>query len=672
MKKTIYTIAAGLCLLGATSCSDMLEVESTRMLTDLELNQKTDSAFFAFGIMQAMQQCADQYVLQGEMRGDVTSPSQYAVSDLQRMARFEKNGEIGAYDSAYVYYRVINNCNYYIAHRDTTLLIGSTKVAMPEYIAVKAIRAWAYLQLVRNYGSVPYFTKPLTAISQINSANFPSVDINGLAAQIVPDLAQYSGTPVPAFSGDPVSIGSLNQGGDKKIRRSSCFIPVDVILGELLLEVGDYAGAAKYLSNFILTSPVEKLLPTIGCYKPRFGFAMQPKDYDGSIAKDAKDYTSIFGDNPTDDVISYIPMAVNKQQGIVSELPADFGYDLYATDRAKSRVDNVPLQPSTQFKDLVSSQPYYYVQENAGQNDKVGVIKGIGDQRYRNVTSTDDDAEEGEAVEEADKTVRMASNGGKYSRANIVLYRYATVYMYLAEAFNRLGHPDLAFAILKEGISENIIKDHSENAGFEEYITPESHRLLTETYPFFGETYFDKFSTKKTDIGYGIHSRGCGITSEGNYPGRSPYTMRAIVGEKLDSLMHLYPALVSRTQTETVYEMVEVEVPNLDADGNPILNVSGEETTKIIKELQPVGERECFTRQDSINAVEDLLADEYALEFCFEGRRFFDLARLARHKNAAATYGATFGNQWFADKFAFRATSADLRDQRNWYLPFKK
>lgn len=673
MKKTIYSIAAALCLLGSASCSDMLDVDSTRMLTDLELNQKTDSAFFAFGIMQAMQQCADQYVYQGEMRGDVTAPTQYAVSDLQRMARFERNGEIGAYDSAYVYYRVINNCNYYINHRDTTLLTGSTHVAIPEYAAVKAIRAWAYLQLVRNYGSVPFFTDDLTAISQVNSANYPEVDINGLAAKIAPDLAQYSGMPVPTFAGDPVSIGSLNQGGDKKIRRNSCFIPVDVILGELLLESGDYAGAAKYLSNFLFNAPAADIMQTVGCFSPRFGMGLQPRDYDGSnMGKNSTNYTSIFGDNPTTDIISYIPMAVNKQQGTVSTLPAAYGYDIYSTDRNKSRVDNVPLQPSTQYKELVESQDYYYYQESLDGLKKIGVIKGVGDQRYRNITSTDADnaSDEGEVDEEADKTVRMATSGGKFSRGNVVLYRYATVYMYLAEAFNRMGHPDLAFAILKEGINKNLVKDHSDITDFEEYITPESRKLLTETYPFFGETYADKFATA-TDKGYGIHSRGCGITSEGDFPGRSPYTMRAIVGQKLDSLSHIYPALVKCDKTEPVYGLVDVEVPATDEDGNPLYNDDGTPQTQPGKEIQVVGQRNCYSKQDSINAVEDLLADEYAMEFAFEGRRFFDLARLARHKNGG-DYGATFGNLWFADKMKFKTTAANLTDQRNWYLPFKK
>ena len=77
------------------------------------------------------------------------------------------------------------------------------------------------------------------------------------------------------------------------------------------------------------------------------------------------------------------------------------------------------------------------------------------------------------------------------------------------------------------------------------------------------------------------------------------------------------------------------------------------------------------TPQDTINAVEDLLCDEYALEFAFEGSRFFDLCRLARHKNAEspASYGAKFGSKWLASKLAFKASG--LEDESKWYLPFK-
>ena len=91
----------------------MLETESTRQNIEPELTAKTDSLFYGLGILQAMQQLADQYVLQGEMRGELVSTTKYTDNNLRQLANFSAT-TANKYDSAYVYYRVINNCNYYI------------------------------------------------------------------------------------------------------------------------------------------------------------------------------------------------------------------------------------------------------------------------------------------------------------------------------------------------------------------------------------------------------------------------------------------------------------------------------------------------------------------------------------------------------------------------------
>ena len=74
-----------------------------------------------------------------------------------------------------------------------------------------------------------------------------------------------------------------------------------------------------------------------------------------------------------------------------------------------------------------------------------------------------------------------------------------------------------------------------------------------------------------------------------------------------------------------------------------------------------------YTKQDTINAVEDLLCDEYALEFAFEGNRYFDLCRLARHKNAEspAGYPASFGYLWMQKKLEGRGW-----EPSKMFLPF--
>ena len=56
MKKFVYMALAFAMLL--SSCEDMISVDSDRALHLPEINQKSDSLFYAWGIMQAMQQAA--------------------------------------------------------------------------------------------------------------------------------------------------------------------------------------------------------------------------------------------------------------------------------------------------------------------------------------------------------------------------------------------------------------------------------------------------------------------------------------------------------------------------------------------------------------------------------------------------------------------------------------
>ena len=108
-----------------------------------------------------------------------------------------------------------------------------------------------------------------------------------------------------------------------------------------------------------------------------------------------------------------------------------------------------------------------------------------------------------------------------------------------------------------------------------------------------------------------------------------------------------------------IYTTVEV----FDEEGNPVLDEEGNPVTEVVKSWQ---------KQDLINVVEDLICDEYALEIAFEGNRFSDLCRIARHKNDAGTYGSDYGSRWLADKLAYKHPAVDLTNPQNWYMPFSK
>ena len=608
-----YLIASLLSCGGAaalTSCSDMFETDSDRQIFAPELDQKTDSMFYTLGILKGLQQLADQYVMTGEMRGDLTATNSYTETDLRKLANFTADAS-NKFDSAYIYYRVINNCNYFIAHRDTTLLTGSRKVAIPEYAEALAIRAWAYMQLCKNYGKVPFYTDPIVSIGQANSIS-DTRDLQGICDALAPELIKYSGTTVPTY-GD-ISAGVLNSSNsespeEKRVQSSRAMIPVDVVLGDLFLETHQYEKAARYYFNYLRTT--ECLLEQAYILPTEFRRLLDermPNNYYMSVS--GFEWTNIFSVTSTNDIVTYIPMAANRMRGEVTELPKYFGYDFYSTTGGSASSNSRYLverqiDASPAYYALNDAQDYYYLPSEPTGGSTVVRVAQMGDlRRYCTMRQ----------VTREDSTFAVMT---KFTSANIPIYRKATIYLRLAEAINRMGYPDAAFAILKEGINEDLLSyvqtGDSTDIEAGRYMTPEAIQMLKTTVPFLSDENIATF-----DKNWGIHSRGTYYT-QGAF---SPYQFNAIVGRKLAELA---------------------------AKGSPVGT----------------------TKADTINAVEDLICDEMALELAFEGNRFGDLTRIARHKNRAALYGGNYGSEWLASKLAYKHPAVSLLDEKNWYLPLK-
>ena len=616
---TKYLIACSLCCSGAASCpscEDMFETESDHQIFDPALDQKTDSMFYTLGILKGLQLLADQYVMTGEMRGDLTTTNMYTETDLQRLANFTADAT-NKYDSAYVYYRVINNCNYYLAHRDTTLRTGSRLVAIPEYAEALAVRAWAYLQLCKNYGEVPFYTDPLVSIGQANS-QMETKDLRGICDALTPELIKFSGTPVPDYG--ETSAGVLNSSDsenpqEKKVQTKNAMIPVDVILGDLFLETHQYEQAARYYFNYLRTNrwrirqaytdPRESFI--IKILEDKIPTSMSFRTSDTSF-----EWSTIFSVTSTNDIITYIPMAANYLRGAVTELPRYFGYDFYSTTGGSASSSaryllERQIDPSPSYIALSDAQEYYYTPTSSSGGSTVVKTAELGDlRRYYTMRQVSKD----------DSTFAVMT---KFTSANIPIYRTATVYLRLAEALNRMGYPDAAFAILKDGINEDLLsyvmRGDSLDQASGRYIRPETETMLKTTVPFLSAENLTMFEDN-----WSIHSRGVYYT-QGAF---SPYQYHTIVGRKLAEL-------------------------------NDQFGIAGAQ----------------FTMADTINAVEDIICDEMALELAYEGCRYGDLTRIARHKNQAALYGSDFGSRWLAAKLAYKQPAVSLLDERNWYLPFK-
>lgn len=667
MKKIFYTIIAALGLFSATSCQDMLSVDNNSMVVDPSLDQKTDSVFYALGIAQAMQQAADQYFFVGEMRGELTAPTTYANTNLKQLADYSAT-TANAYDSAYVYYKVINNCNYYLAHRDTTLFTGSTNVTIDEYAAVAAWRAWAYLQLCRTYcgdakEGIPFFTQPITQISQIDEANFPKKNIKEIVAELAPQLEKFSArkVKVPTFGTNSYDIGTSNWGSNKKICPSRIFVPVDVILGELYLEEGQYMNAARKYAKYLAENGA--VSEEIGSFRILGAdYITTPEDY-GAYNSILSNYDNNYS-NVADpqDALTYIPMAVSKIQGQTTNVPLAFGYNYYSTNASAycPVEDNPQLAPSKAFYALTDSCEYFYYPHNIG---KGGIVESYPNE-VKAWKCGDGRAEFGTSNSNANWILNRSKEDstkvyiGKNIYANIILYRNSTIHLRFAEAINRAGYPDLAFVVLKNGISD-YVKDlvmepvlqkteSGDTLKTEEgepvyaipayaYVRPESYKLLENELYFLNAENISKFPCEEV---FGIHHHGGGFKNATKIE-----NLVSVTGSKCTAV---------GSQCNLIY-MPDVQVAKKLAELSQVMGVNG-----LITDLDLY-----------IDAMEDILCDEYAKEFAFEGCRFYDLQRIARHKNESGIHGGNYGSRWFAKKLEGNNPVKSLLEPANWYLPFK-
>jgi starch-binding outer membrane protein, SusD/RagB family len=76
------------------------------------------------------------------------------------------------------------------------------------------------------------------------------------------------------------------------------------------------------------------------------------------------------------------------------------------------------------------------------------------------------------------------------------------------------------------------------------------------------------------------------------------------------------------------------------------------------------------TNPKDINTVENLIFNERALELAFEGHRWFDLIRIARHKGDPAFLADKVAEK-FSDPIKKEEVRNRLMDTNNWFLPLK-
>ena len=190
-KNLIYTVTFLLCgALFFNSCEDMLNVESNRVEYEFDDWTLNDSVYSVLGILKGVQEVGDRQIILNEVRADLIDISETkAVVDIQELSKSVFNVETNKYLDVKDYYAIINNCNIYLARVDTTLEKNNVKLMLPEYVAVKSVRAWTYLQLAINYNQVPYYTTPILTHSEAEKVmNQPMLSREEIISNLIADI----------------------------------------------------------------------------------------------------------------------------------------------------------------------------------------------------------------------------------------------------------------------------------------------------------------------------------------------------------------------------------------------------------------------------------------------------------------------------------------------------
>lgn len=413
-----------------SSCSDFFDQDSTHVTyaDDMTLNSAGDTIYSLTGIMTKMQALGDRTILLGEARGDLVDVTNAASSDLRDVAQFNIDDD-NKYNSPRDYYAVINNCNLYIAKADTALKNNRNEnIFLREYAAVKAYRAWTYLQLAINYGSVPFVTDPIVTKAQ-SDASYERKNITDLCNWLANDIAPLADVEYPG-------LGTIGVTDSRFL-----YFPINIVLGDLNLWAGNYKEAAlAYYRGITKMNGANAFYP-IGTNRVWW-------DNDGTWNR--------WGDSWSDNLSSEHYGSDRELITMIAgdSIPSDGNYSELRTIFNSSEDNNyeVSLVPSQAMIDLSEAQVYCQVTEDG---DTIYAPRNLpnyrtGDQRLAAAWNSHENFN----YNNKQVTYQWID---KYQTRNVHIYRRGMVYLRLAEALNRAGYPRFAHLILAEGATNETI-----------------------------------------------------------------------------------------------------------------------------------------------------------------------------------------------------------------------
>lgn len=716
--------------IATTSCEDMLTPDLTRYTENFS---GRDTVYFYNGILRNVQDMVEQNELLGDLRSDLVTTTKYTSDSISNIVKYENkriDGEDQLLNRA-AYYKVINQCNFYLAKVDTTAQKNNIKYMKREYAQVLNIRAWAYLQLVQTYGTVPFITKPVDNADtgwEKNPEKWATAD--NLLDLLKADLKTANGIEYANGYGYP-DYGEYQTGNSNfKVNTKYLRFYSDLILGDLYLlhsaNRQDYIEAAKSYYKFLRrynnsTYNVTGGFATYSRYQLPNGTYQYTPNVDSWIGS-GLNASSLGNEN-----ITIIPSAANNTFGrVLSRNVQIFGFDPSSRNSTSSDVNGGSVStsgqvtisvnyrsrqvgPSNAYVNLCKTQSYSNTEYASGIASNITYFTGVGDARMYGTAPIVETKEGGRDENENRYIMKSAvpssvdgsglAHGASFKHFRSI-YRVRQVWLRYAEAINRAGFPRLAFAVLRDGLDHQTLPTLTDSI---KYINADSTKYHTVT-------YLDSTSVENTSRGVfylgndemrraqaepehslflpdfenkdnnewlsnrGIHEQGCGASSVLD----TIFSYKNVVAKRIEEEAKRTNSLTASVKRHIRnLRRYDVTVGGDTNTGTGDVEEDGEQKEPAPAEVNPL----------EVQAVETLIADECALETAYEGSRMFDLIRFARHMNNDASgvpgFTPTYGTTWLAWKIARRNENLKpyedptlydgslytlLLDPNNWYI----
>ncbi len=665
-------IKCGLLLFGlgtaTVSCEDMFTAENTLVSTELA---PQDTLYQMMGIIKRMQKLADRTVLLGEVRADLVDVDPlHASADIQELAANNVSAS-NVYNQPSDYYAVINSCNIYLNYVDSLRNSqGTRKYYEKEILAAKCYRAWCYLELLKIYGEVPYVRTPVLTSDDAKSivASGKKDGMVNIVTDMINDLISFRAT----------ENNDLRQAYANKSFNSISYaemsIPVRAMLAELYLWRASYTGDQTDYVN------------AIRMYHDYFTFPKEEINTGNSSAKwgsrnaerPSGNYTDYFSSSSR--CAGVLPMETSEYYGTVSKLRNVFcsldSNNYYPAVVASQRAKDISKsQDYCQFVTEGGGLPEVYYREH-DENLYSDYKTMEGDLRLYSVSDGPDNVKDNSTNSRENSSYNNmyflnrkygnTTNGNSYLEF-IPFFRNNILYLHFAEALNRAGFPETAFAILKYGLSyytmtnrDIISQDEFDrlclitSLGFTvvepKFTDDELKQQTTGTVAIwssdvFGTYFIYPLTTMNPDtrqveggnlIQVGIHSLGSGDTQYNEkYYLDDAETKQGLKTYEEPIELEEVPYIDRYSTHEDSLEYDRVVAYNEWAESMNIANKESVDTYN----ASYLASSEVRTKRQA--RVAQLILEEEALEGVFEGQRFYDIMRYQMQEMGGSAIGST-------------------------------